>query len=254
MSEEAGDGRAVRFAYNDEIIENKGKGESPAHEESSEGQDPVESATQESGDGLLGLKVRNFGPLIIAQNYERMQGTGSAVWQAAEAMLQMMTLPAYQTMLNDRKVLELGAGTGINSLAAAMSKGHVVATDGDLESLALIEENVKKNQFQLNRPVVVRQLVWGDQAQIKAIKQEFGLFDVILGSDVLFEAIEGHLLVTVYELCAMQGVVILTHTPRESARENSILQSFSRYFNMTQSIVSGTDVVCTFLTRKITYY
>ncbi|OQR92438.1 hypothetical protein ACHHYP_03693 [Achlya hypogyna] len=244
-----GSGRAVRFAAADEVINPT---ENKARVEDDENQ--TTAAPQESGDGLLGLKVRNFGPLIIAQNYERMQGTGSAVWQAAEAMLQLMTQPAYQTMLQDRKVLELGAGTGINSLAASMSRGHVVATDGDPESLALIEENVKTNQFRLPRPVAVRKLVWGDQAQIKAIKQEFGLFDVILGSDVLFEAMEGYLLVTVYELCAMQGVVILTHTPRESARENTILQGFTRYFNMTQSFVSGTDVVCTILTRKIKYH
>ncbi|KAF0695468.1 Aste57867_13711 [Aphanomyces stellatus] len=224
--------RSVRFAYTTDVIPTpQQKGPEERHSERPHLPAPLH---RESGNGLLGLKIRNFGSLIIAQNYERMQGTGSAVWQAAEAMLQMMKLPAYMSMLHGRKVLELGAGTGINSLAAAMSNANVVATDGDPDSLALIQENIKTNQFQLPRSVAVRNLVWGNQEQIQSIKAEFGLFDVILGSDILFEAIEGQLLVTIYELCAMQGVVIMTHTPREPSRENMLLQSFATYFNMTE--------------------
>ncbi|CAK4371977.1 unnamed protein product [Aphanomyces euteiches] len=244
--------RSVRFAYSDEVIPPSPS--SNSEEQRSERPHLPATLPRESGNGLLGLKLRSFGSLMIAQNYERMQGTGSAVWQAAEAMLQMVKLPAYMSMLHGRKVLELGAGTGINSLAAAMLNSNVVATDGDPDALALIQENIKANQFQLPKPVSVRPLVWGNQEQIQALKTEFGLFDVILGSDILFEAIEGQLLVTIYELCAMQGVVILTHTPREPSRENMLLKSFSTYFTMNESIVSGTNVVCTILTRKVRYY
>ncbi|KAH9104248.1 hypothetical protein LEN26_015125 [Aphanomyces euteiches] len=244
--------RSVRFAYSDEVIPLPPS--SNSEEQRSERPHLPATLPRESGNGLLGLKLRSFGSLMIAQNYERMQGTGSAVWQAAEALLQMMKLPAYMSMLHGRKVLELGAGTGINSLAAAMLNSNVVATDGDPDALALIQENIKANQFQLPKPVSVRPLVWGNQEQIQALKTEFGLFDVILGSDILFEAIEGQLLVTIYELCAMQGVVILTHTPREPSRENMLLKSFSTYFTMNESIVSGTNVVCTILTRKVRYY
>ncbi|EQC36295.1 hypothetical protein SDRG_06400 [Saprolegnia diclina VS20] len=253
-SQDTGAGRAVRFAFTDEIINPEGA-EGRSHQDEEENQAPPSgNAPPESGNGLLGLKVRNFGPFVIAQKYELMDGTGSAVWQAAEAMLQIMTMPQYQGMLHNRKVLELGAGTGVNALAAAMWSGHVVATDGDLDSVSLIEENVKQNQLHLPRPITVRHLEWGNQAQIKGLKHEFGLFDVILGSDVLFNAIEGPLLVTVYELCGVHGIVILTHTPRETARENAILQSFTRYFNMTQSMVTGTNVICTILSRKVTTY
>ncbi|RQM27463.1 hypothetical protein B5M09_001297 [Aphanomyces astaci] len=199
-----------------------------------------------SRNGLLGLKVRNFGPLVITQNYQGMGGTGSAVWQAAEAMLQMMKLPAYMSMLHGRKVLELGAGTGINSIAAAMSNATVVATDKDPDSLVLVQSNIQANQHLLPRyfpclyifhlyklniifcsrhHVAVRTLAWGNQENIQAIKDEFGLFDVILGSDLLFEALHGELLVTIYELCAMQGVVILTHSPRDYRREQSLLDT-----------------------------
>ncbi|RHZ31168.1 hypothetical protein DYB37_000865 [Aphanomyces astaci] len=175
-----------------------------------------------------------------------MGGTGSAVWQAAEAMLQMMKLPAYMSMLHGRKVLELGAGTGINSIAAAMSNATVVATDKDPDSLVLVQSNIQANQHLLPRyfpclyifhlyklniifcsrhHVAVRTLAWGNQENIQAIKDEFGLFDVILGSDLLFEALHGELLVTIYELCAMQGVVILTHSPRDYRREQSLLDT-----------------------------
>ncbi|ETV71206.1 hypothetical protein, variant 1 [Aphanomyces astaci] len=191
---------------------------------------------RESGNGLLGLKVRNFGPLVITQNYQGMGGTGSAVWQAAEAMLQMMKLPAYMSMLHGRKVLELGAGTGINSIAAAMSNATVVATDKDPDSLVLVQSNIQANQHLLpsRHHVAVRTLAWGNQENIQAIKDEFGLFDVILGSDLLFEALHGELLVTIYELCAMQGVVILTHSPRDYRREQSLLDSFSAYFTTNE--------------------
>ncbi|ETW01822.1 hypothetical protein, variant, partial [Aphanomyces invadans] len=244
--------RSVRFAYSEEVI--------PPHTPT-EKEDCASDRTQtpaplqrESGNGLLGLKIRNFGPMTIKQNYQGMGGTGSAVWHAAEAMLQLMKNPAYISMLHGRKVLELGAGTGMNSIAAALLNATVVATDKDPDALALIQTNLDANQHLLPSRPPIRSLVWGNQESIQAIKDEFGLFDVILGSDLLFEALQGELLVTIYELCAIDGVAILTHSPRDPRRERLLLQSFESYFTMSEHIVSGTPVVCTTLKRKVKYY
>ena len=79
--------------------------------------------------------------------------------------------------LRSRRVLELGAGLGLPSLAAAVRGGDVLATDWSEDAVALLAANAARNGLAL-RAEVVR---WDEPAR-------FGSgWDLVLAADVLYE-------------------------------------------------------------------
>ena len=80
--------------------------------------------------------------------------------------------------LRGRRVLELGAGLGLPSLAAALRGADVLATDWAEDAVALLQANAARNGVAL-RVEVAR---WDDPAR-------FGSgWDLVLAADVLYEA------------------------------------------------------------------
>ena len=80
--------------------------------------------------------------------------------------------------LRGRRVLELGAGLGLPSLAAALRGADVLATDWAEDAVALLQANAERNGVAL-RVEVAR---WDDPAR-------FGSgWDLVLAADVLYEA------------------------------------------------------------------
>jgi predicted nicotinamide N-methyase len=80
--------------------------------------------------------------------------------------------------LQGRRVLELGAGLGLPSLAAALRGADVLATDWAEDAVALLRANAERNDVAL-RAEVVR---WDEP-------ERFGTgWDLVLAADVLYEA------------------------------------------------------------------
>jgi predicted nicotinamide N-methyase len=73
------------------------------------------------------------------------------------------------------RVLELGCGLGLPSLAAAARGARVVATDWAEEALALLRENAARNDLQVETAL----LRWSDPAPL--------VVDLVLGADLLYE-------------------------------------------------------------------
>jgi predicted nicotinamide N-methyase len=79
--------------------------------------------------------------------------------------------------LRGRRVLELGAGLGLPSLAAALRGGDVLATDWAEDAVALLQANAARNGVRL-RAEVAR---WDEP-------ERFGSgWDLVLAADVLYE-------------------------------------------------------------------
>src|SRR3954465_14887614 len=74
-----------------------------------------------------------------------------------------------------RRILELGAGTGIPGIVAASLGGHVVQTDRDELAMHLCRRNGERNGVQ----VEYRMADW-------TAWNETGRYDWILGSDILY--------------------------------------------------------------------
>ena len=81
--------------------------------------------------------------------------------------------------LDGLRVVELGCGLGVPSLAAARAGAEVLATDYEPDALELVAVNARENGLRVDTAVVD----WGDADELVAR----GPFDLVLAADVLYE-------------------------------------------------------------------
>jgi len=78
------------------------------------------------------------------------------------------------------RVLELGCGLGLPSLAAALAGARVLATDWAPDAIALLEENAARNAA----PALEIEVLGWEAPDALAAR---GPFDLVLAADVLYE-------------------------------------------------------------------
>jgi predicted nicotinamide N-methyase len=81
--------------------------------------------------------------------------------------------------LNGLRVVELGCGMGVPSLAASRSGAAVLATDASVEALELLARNASRNGLDVD----TAQVDWASPAGLLADAP----FDLALAADVLYE-------------------------------------------------------------------
>ena len=99
----------------------------------------------------------------------------SVLWRSGVALARELDPEALQ----GKRVLELGCGLGVPSIAAARAGAEVLATDADSEALTLLERNAEANDAPLETELVK----WSESKTLL----ERGPFDLVLASDVLYE-------------------------------------------------------------------
>jgi predicted nicotinamide N-methyase len=99
----------------------------------------------------------------------------SVMWRSGVALARELD-PAHVRGL---RVLELGCGLGLPSLAAARAGAAVLATDRCAEPLALLERNARLNGLELE----TAEVDW----RRHAVLLERAPFDLVLAGDVLYE-------------------------------------------------------------------
>jgi predicted nicotinamide N-methyase len=85
--------------------------------------------------------------------------------------------------LHGARVLELGCGLGLPSLAAALAGGRVLATDWSPDAVVFAGRNARRNGLQIETAIAA----WSDPAELV----DRGPWDLVLGSDVLYELRNG---------------------------------------------------------------
>ncbi len=99
----------------------------------------------------------------------------SILWRSGVALArELETVP-----LEGRRVVELGCGLGVPSLAAARAGASVLATDTEPDAIGLLERNAAENGVRLETARV-------DWALPEGLA-EMGPFDLVVGSDILYE-------------------------------------------------------------------
>jgi predicted nicotinamide N-methyase len=112
------------------------------------------------------------------------------------------------TDLAGRRVLELGCGVGLVGLVAAALGGQVVQTDHGAEALALAAANAARNGIDGTTQRVADWRSWPD----------LGRFDLIAGSDLLYDAdLHAPLLDVLDRSLAPGGHVMLSDPGRPTA-------------------------------------
>ena len=99
----------------------------------------------------------------------------SVLWRSGKALAQELA----GEDLRGLRVVELGCGLAIPSIAAARGGAQVIATDGDIDALGLVERNAAANGVELETAAID----WADPDELV----ERGPFDLVLASDVLYE-------------------------------------------------------------------
>ena len=99
----------------------------------------------------------------------------SILWRSGVALAREVS----RARLDGLRVVELGCGLGVPSLAAARAGARVLATDSDAEALDLVRRNAQQNNLELETTPVE----WTAPDELLAR----GPFDLVLAADVLYE-------------------------------------------------------------------
>jgi predicted nicotinamide N-methyase len=98
------------------------------------------------------------------------------LWPAAEAL--SLYIHNHHEIFKNRRVLELGCGLGYPSLVASHVGANVLATDFHPD----VEEFFLRNCRHSSLKCEYLRLNWRED------KQDIGFFDIVMGSDVLYES------------------------------------------------------------------
>jgi predicted nicotinamide N-methyase len=104
--------------------------------------------------------------------------------------------------LDGARVLELGAGLGLPSLAAAIRGAHVFATDWAADAIELLLVNARRNGVELS----AERVRWDEPAALLAGAP----WDLVLGADLLYESRNADQLL---ELLPLLGADVLLADP-----------------------------------------
>jgi predicted nicotinamide N-methyase len=99
----------------------------------------------------------------------------SVLWRSGVALARELDVEPYGA----KRIVELGCGLGLPSLAAARAGAEVLASDGCEEALRLLERNSSLNGLRLETATVD----WSDPEQLL----NRAPFDLVLAADVLYE-------------------------------------------------------------------
>lgn len=112
--------------------------------------------------------------------------TGCVVWPSAHSMC--AHLCAHPELVRGKRVVELGAGTGLVGLVCgALGASEVVLTDL-LPGVELLQKNVALNSAALGEtPIKVAELRWGKEAAKKVMPSGCDGCDVVIGCEVIYQ-------------------------------------------------------------------
>ena len=110
--------------------------------------------------------------------------------------------------VRDKHVLELGAGLGLPSLAAALGGADVLATDWADDAVELLRANAERNGIRLR----VERARWDEPEPLLARAP----WDLVLGADLLYEARNAEQLLDL--LPKLGGEILLADPGRRFAK------------------------------------
>ena len=125
------------------------------------------------------------------------QSTGLTLWKASHYLCQYQM--DHIQLFENKRILELGAGLGLNGILAwkSTANSQVCITDGDSDALVHLRENVNRNRNENshddthNNNISSNQLIWGKETSTKFLSDIANnqTYDVIIASDIIYSPV-----------------------------------------------------------------
>lgn len=132
-----------------------------------------------------------------------------ALWPSARGLARWLVARA--DALAGRAVLELGCGLALPSLVAARLGARAVATDRHVDVAALLARNAARSPA----APTYRALDWTDAAAVERLAATLGPVDLVIASDILYEAESAEALVpALVRLCGPDTRVVVSDPGR----------------------------------------
>jgi predicted nicotinamide N-methyase len=179
--------------------------------------DLVEESVPLRGAVLQVLRPRDAEALLDERAFEHEEFLPywAELWPSGVALARRVAARA----LKGARVLELGCGLGLPSLAAALAGGRALATDWSPQAMDLLRVNAEHNGAELETAIVD----WKEPAAIV----DRAPWDLVLGADLLYERRNVEpLLVLLPRLLGARGELWLADPGRAPAEE--FLAGFER--------------------------
>jgi predicted nicotinamide N-methyase len=157
----------------------------------------VEEVVMVAGRDLTIVRPADAEALLDEEafEHEEFMPYWAELWPSARALARRVGSRA----LRGARVLELGCGLGLPSVAAALAGGRVLATDWSAAAIEFTRRNAEANGAVLETAVVA----WSDVASLAAR----GPWDLVIGSDLLYEGRNVALVLDVLEQVADHAVI-----------------------------------------------
>ncbi|XP_071510468.1 protein N-lysine methyltransferase METTL21A-like [Diadema antillarum] len=201
----------------------------------------------------------------IRQNWADF-GVAAVVWDSAVVLCEFLESQCKtgDLILHGKRVIELGAGTGLVGMVATALNGEVTVTDRD-DALDPLKENVKlnfppspaeKTTFSSSSPSsslssspsgpAVRALTWGKNLE------EFPVtYDLILGADIVYlEDTFPDLLRTFLHLCREESLILLSCRIRYE-RDERFLQMVRKNFHLAEVLQDEARGIVIYSAQKL---
>lgn len=150
------------------------------------------------------------------------------LWPASRALARAVK----HIDIRDQRILELGCGLGLPSLLLQSRGANITASDHHPLSEPFLDYNAKLNQL---APIPYLDLPWTDKVDNP------GQFDLIIGSDILYERNHASLLAGMIQQLAAPVAQVLITCPGRGYRNrfSRLLQEMG--FELTETAVAFSD-------------
>ncbi|NP_001002361.2 methyltransferase like 21e [Danio rerio] len=158
---------------------------------------------------------------------------GAVLWPSAMVLCHFLDSHRDQYNLLDKKIIELGAGTGLVTIVTSLLGAQVTSTDLP-DVLANLRHNVNRNtRGRCRHEPQVTELIWGQQLE-ERFPRYTCQYDYILAADVVY----GHpylqeLLETFIHLCSDHTVILWAMRFRLDP-ENRFVHTFQEHFHLEE--------------------